>query len=58
VISEEGLEEFADALAELAIGLWQQEQHKQRTAAEAATSADEPESATEATYTGNRKGSL
>ena len=56
--TEEGLETLADAVAELAYGLWQQEQHKRRTAAEAATSADEPESATEATYTGNRKGSL
>jgi hypothetical protein len=56
-MSDERTEVLCDAMAELLFSLWQQDQDKQRTAAEAAPSADEPESATEANYTGNRKGS-
>ena len=48
--TEEGLETLADAVAELAYGLWQQEQ--QRTAATAATSVEKPVSTSEAKYSG------
>jgi len=49
---EEGLEQLADAMAELCYGLWQEEQHKQRTAASAATSVEGPASTLEANDAG------
>jgi cytochrome oxidase assembly protein ShyY1 len=51
---EEGLEVLADAMAEFLFGLWQleQEQAKQRTAASAATSVEEPASTLEANDAG------
>jgi len=47
-MDEDGTEIVADALAELLYSLWRREQHQQRTAAQAATSADEPASTNEA----------
>jgi hypothetical protein len=54
---EEGLEVLADAMAEFLFGLWQleQEQAKQRTAASAATSVEEPASTSEATHSGGKE---
>jgi hypothetical protein len=49
---EEGLEVLADAMAEFLFGLWQLEQDKQRTAASAATSVEEPASTLEANDAG------
>lgn len=51
-MDDEQAELLCDALAEFLFGLWQEEQHQQRIAAEAAASADEPASATEANYSG------
>ena len=51
-MDEEAAELLCDAMAEFLCGLWQEEQHKQRIAANAATSADEPASATEANQAG------
>lgn len=51
-MSDERTEVLCDAMAELLFSLWQQDQDKQRTAAEAAPSADEPESASEALSSG------
>jgi hypothetical protein len=52
-MDEERVELLSDAMAEFLCGLWQEE-HKQRTAADAATSADEPASETEANQTGRQ----
>jgi hypothetical protein len=49
---EERVEMLCDAMAELLYGLWQEEQHQQLIAAEAAASVDEPASATEAKQAG------
>jgi hypothetical protein len=43
---------LCDALAEFLYGLWQEQQHNVCTAASAATSADEPASASEANCSG------
>ncbi len=43
---------LADAMAEFLFGLWQLEQDKQRTAASAATSVEEPASTLEANDAG------
>ncbi len=54
-MDDESIEIAADALAELLLGLWQLERDTQRTAADAATSSDEPASELEANQSGNQE---
>lgn len=51
-MSDERTEVLCDAMAELLFSLWQQDQDKQRAAAEAAPSVESPGSTVEANESG------